>query len=357
VNTFLAEAIARGDPADSSGRASSETEFHEQATRIGRRGGRARLVQEAGWSGPSMGGRLEIRVAAPAPRLPEADRAAAQVGRRIGAWASRLTRFSSSSDLARLNLETSEPLIAVRPTLASVLEWAQEASRLSGGIVDVTLLDARLTAESPITCAICGAPPRPRSVDGVPSWSVWRRGRRAIMERRAGTRFDLDGVAKGWLADRAAARLRDWPGALVDADGDIALHVTPGVEWLIGVADPRGTGDGLLATFAFGGSDAVRQSFGVATSGTSVHRWAHPGGHVTHHLIDPRTLDAARTDLVQATVVAQTAREAEAFAKAAVILGSAAGLRFLEQSAAVAAILLTDGGETISLPGTGAWLA
>ena len=63
------------------------------------------------------------------------------------------------------------------------------------------------------------------------------------------------------------------------------------------------------------------------------------------------------TDLIQATVVAPTAREAEVLAKSAVILGSMAGFRLLQESAANAAILLTASGETISLPGTGAWLA
>ena len=36
--------------------------------------------------------------------------------------------------------------------------------------------------------------------------------------------FDLDGVAKGWIADRALALLDRYPGALVDADGDIAIR-------------------------------------------------------------------------------------------------------------------------------------
>jgi FAD:protein FMN transferase len=305
-----------------------------------------------------MGGRLEVRIAVPARRRSEADRRAGLAGNRVGAWASRLTRFSSTSDLARLNAEANETLVAVRPTLASVLAWACEATNLSGGIVDVTLLDARLAAEGAIDSArLVATPPGSRHPDALPSWAVWRRGRAAIVERTAGTTFDLDGVAKGWLADRAAATLRDWPGALVDADGDIALHVTAGVEWLIGVADPREPGDELLATFAIVGTRPWRQSFGVATSGTSVHRWLHPDGRATHHLIDPRTGDPAVTDLLQATVVALNAREAEVLAKSAVILGSVAGLQFLEQSTAVAAILLTNTGETLSLPGTGAWLA
>ena len=59
----------------------------------------------------------------------------------------------------------------------------------------------------------------------------------------------------------------------------------------------------------------------LATSGTIVHRWTHDSG-VAHHLIDPRTRRPAVTDVVQATVLAETARDAEAFAKVAVVAGS-----------------------------------
>ena len=71
-------------------------------------------------------------------------------------------------------------------------------------------------------------------------------------------------------------------------------------------------------------------AFGLATSGTSVHRWTIDG-RSSHHLIDPRTGRPARTDLVQATVLAGSAREAEAIAKTAVIVGSEAALGRLDR--------------------------
>ncbi|HQU01555.1 MAG TPA: FAD:protein FMN transferase, partial [Acetobacteraceae bacterium] len=54
-------------------------------------------------------------------------------------------------------------------------------------------------------------------------------------------------------------------------------------------------------------ADRGPRSWGVATSGTSVHRWPTAFGE-THHLIDPRTRRPASTDVVQATVVAGSAR-------------------------------------------------
>jgi thiamine biosynthesis lipoprotein len=88
---------------------------------------------------------------------------------------------------------------------------------------------------------------------------------------------------------------------------------------------------------------------GVATSGTTVHRWPDRAGHPRHHLIDPRTRRPAQTDLVQATVVAPSAAEAETLAKAAVILGSQSGARLLEQSNASFALLVRHDGGTIEV--------
>ena len=94
-----------------------------------------------------------------------------------------------------------------------------------------------------------------------------------------------------------------------------------GETWDVAVADPR-TRHETLATFRVSGLDPARpQRFGLATSGTSVHRWVRDG-LVSHHLIDPRTGRPAVSDIVQATVLAESATAAEAAAKTVVILGS-----------------------------------
>ena len=60
-----------------------------------------------------------------------------------------------------------------------------------------------------------------------------------------------------------------------------------------------------------------------------------------------RTGQPAATDVVQATVLAGTAREAEAFAKTAVILGTAAGLAYLDRIGALGAMVLTSGADVL----------
>jgi thiamine biosynthesis lipoprotein len=297
------------------------------------------------WSAPSMGGTLNVAISTSDYRRDRAAEAARRAGQRVNAWASRLTRFTDTSDLSRLNSSCAATHV-VRPTLAATLSWARAASERTDGIVDPTLLDARLAAQTGTTAA--------------PSAGTWRllgNGRDAAVERAPNVRFDLDGIAKGWLADRATALLADWPGAVVDADGDIALTADPDVEWLVAVADPRDATAAPLATLRLTGGKTWSRSYGVATSGTSVHRWQLADGRQTHHLIDPRTGHAAETDVVQATVVAPSAREAEVIAKTAVILGSTDALAYLDRSAALACLLLLQDGSVACLPGIDAWLA
>ena len=141
---------------------------------------------------------------------------------------------------------------------------------------------------------------------------------------------------------------------MVDADGDVALRVADGSSWQVAIADPRADGADLTV-LRIPGRWGLRRS-GISTSGTSVHRWEHVDG-VRHHLIDPRTSRPAPTDVVQATVVAESALVAEALAKSAVILGSADGLDLLERAGAWAEVLLLESGEVISTMRSLDWLA
>ena len=111
----------------------------------------------------------------------------------------------------------------------------------------------------------------------------------------------------------------------------------------------------ILATLDLAAGRLPHRS-GVATSGTSVHRWQHVDGS-RHHLIDPRTGRPAVTDVVQATVVAGTALAAESLAKSIVISGSWDGLELAERAGARAAVVLLEDGEVIATPRSLDWLA
>jgi thiamine biosynthesis lipoprotein len=275
----------------------------------------------------------------------EADHALA----RLETWARRLTRFDATSELSRLNASTAQA-VPVSPTLTAVLDWARTAESMTGGRVDVAMLDARLAAEA----GSAVAPP----LAAARRWSLIRGQRGSVVVREPGVRLDLDGVAKGWLADRTldllVARVAG-ATVLVDGDGDVAAWVEAGDELLVGVDDPSTDGGSIGIVRLVADSGGPRR-FGLATSGTSVHRWRR-GDETAHHLIDPTTWRPVQTDLVQATVLADTARAAEAFAKAAVLAGTDLAGEILDRPGVHGGLLLTTRGEIRATPGMLSWLA
>ncbi len=316
--------------------------------------GSATMLPRAVHRSRAMGGGLDIHLAvAGSADVPTAEADAARVAGRVRGWAGRLTRHDPASDLMRANAD-SRLDVAIRPTLAAALRWAADAAEMSEGIVDATLLRERLAAEAPMPLAPA-QPEASRRRGPRPTWRLERsRHGSAILHREHGTAFDLDGVAKGWIADRALALLDGHPGALVDADGDIAIRSADGDSWEVSVADPRMPG-AELAVFLLPGAP-IGSRYGLATSGISVHRWTAPDGE-RHHLIDPRTGRPAATDVVQATVLAGTARAAEAWAKTAVVLGLVAALDVLDRAPVLGAILLAADGRVLAVPRTIRWLA
>lgn len=144
--------------------------------------------------------------------------------------------------------------------------------------------------------------------------------------------LDLDGLAKGYIADRAAeAALRAGArAALVNLGGDLARRGPGRAE--VAVEDPLGP-DNTPPVLVF-----PLQEGGVATSGVR---------HRGHHLLDPRTGRPAPG--LQATVFAPSAALADGLAKALFVLGKE-GLPLLAAFGAQG-ILFTGKGPVLSPEG------
>ncbi len=338
----------------------AERGFRSSRTRFGGVArAEARLVPAADPIAPfshsttAMGGRLVIHLDVGPARSAEASRASVAAVDRIESWAARLTRHSDAAELSALNADPRDE-VPVGPTLAAVLRAGRTALEQSEGLADITLLDERLAAEDlrAERPAVDGPVVEDaRHVSRAFDWSMAPGPRgTAVVRRPPGLHFDLGGIGKGWIADRALRFLAAWPSAVIDADGDLAIRCAPGTMWEVAVDDPR-TPDAMLAVLRLAAQEGLPARWGVATSGTSIHRWT-VNGRPRHHLIDPRTGRPAVTDVAQATVIAGTALRAEALAKAAVIAGSVEGFALLERAGVRGVVVLTERGETLALPQT-----
>ena len=207
--------------------------------------------------------------------------------------ASRFTRFSSDSELSRLNARAGG-WIDISAELEAVLRAAMRAFEMSGGLVNAAVLPSMLAsgyirplAGGPGRAVLERAQPTPALVDVM----QLRQGR-ARLERGAG--IDVGGIAKGWMADRLCEILA--AECVVNLGGDLRVVG----RWPVG----------------FRGTTLMLRDQAAATSSVRKRKWA--GGH---HLIDPRTGAPCATGLEEVSVVTPTAFEAEVVAKTALLLG------------------------------------
>ncbi len=258
-------------------------------------------------------------------------------------WEQALSRFRLDSELSRLNRTGGQP-VSVSETLWDVFHAARQAEQDTGGLVRPTVLDALVQAGydrsfemlpgigSPTALGLLELP-------AMTSMITWDESNRTLW-LPDGVHLDFGGTAKGWAAEKAVERLKCHGPALVDAGGDIAVSgpQLDGQPWPIGVRDPFQPENHFETLLIDRG--------GTATSGIDYHRWQQ-GGQWNHHIIDPRTGLPADTDLLTVTVVAPDAIRAEAAAKAVLILGSEAGMDWLESNPDLAGILILQSGETL----------
>ncbi len=258
-------------------------------------------------------------------------------------WEQSLSRFRPDSDLSKLN-NRSGRCVPVSKTLWEVLSVALTVAQQTDGIVVPTLLSALLAAGYDRSfdqlAAGAGKSNKPPSPTIAGEWRniELRRNHRVCLP--AGVTLDFGGIAKGWAAQQSVRRLLQYGPALVDAGGDIAISGprADGSKWPIGITDPFAPDKELELLMLERG--------GVATSGRDYRRWQQ-GGVERHHIIDPRNGQPAATNVMSATVIASDAMAAEVAAKVAFILGSDAGMQWLERHPSLAGLLVLEDGSAL----------
>jgi FAD:protein FMN transferase len=238
-----------------------------------------------------------------------------------------LSRFRPDSELSRLN-EAGE--LDVGPELLELAERAVDARTRTGGRFDPTVHDAVVAAGYDRSFELVARygpgdeAEAPRTGGRV---EVDRKSGRVMLE--PGYKLDLGGIAKGWAADRVAARLGETGPALVNAGGDIAT--TGPREWPIAVERPKGPP--ITLGLAKGG---------LATTGRDRRSWTREG-RPQHHIVDPTTGRPAHTQLLTVTVAAESATEAEVLATSLLLAGSSERALREADAAGIAAVLVRDG--------------
>ena len=152
----------------------------------------------------------------------------------------------------------------------------------------------------------------------------------------SGMAIDFGGIAKGYAVDRAIHILKERgvTSSLVDAGGDIGLLGSKpnGEPWRIGIQHPRDMRK-MIAVLEI-------DSGNVATSG-DYERFFHQDGRRYHHILDPKTGWPAQ-GCMSATVLTNTAMDADMLATSIFVLGPDEGLAFIDSLPEVEGIILFE---------------
>ena len=243
----------------------------------------------------------------------------------------RFTRFSDTSELARLNRSAGNWFPA-SPEMFDVLETAEACYLKTDGLFAPSILPNLQEVgytHSMDELRRDGATPQP--VDSsrtaiIPFSEIELQRESFSIRLPMGMQIDLGGIAKGWIAERGARLLAEYSSACaVSAGGDMFFigHPTGETGWEVGLEDPRNPSEDITLLWVDNGA--------VATSSVAKRVWRQ-GDQMRHHLIDPRTGLPAETPWLSVTVFAPQAAVAEAFAKAILIGGPASASVLIENN-------------------------
>jgi len=248
-----------------------------------------------------------------------------------------LSHYSKTNSVHRLNNAGANKPVTLEPELSEVLKKSLHYSNISGGAFDVTvkpLLDlwsqVADTGKMPEDVEVAEAKERV----GYNKLVLDEASQTAAFTQD-GMAVTLGGIAKGYVADKGIKALKGdgIQHALINAGGDMrAFGGKPGGEpWRIALKNPRNESDHITVIKLADGA--------VATSG-DYERYYTPNKKV-HHIVDPRTGYSA-TGLISVTITAPQAVDADALATTVFVLGPTEGLKLVEQTPDVEALVITE---------------
>jgi thiamine biosynthesis lipoprotein len=249
-----------------------------------------------------------------------------------------LSEWRPDSAVSRVNQAAGESPVRVPMELMEVMRVAGDVSRVTEGAFDATWepLSVFWRLDEPDF-----QPPIAEAVAAARKFVDYRAvildvEKQEIFLRRRRMRLGLGGIAKAYIAERAAdyAVKSGVSDVLIDAGGDVvARGRNGGRPWMIGVRDPRSPSR-LLATIEL-------RDEAVVTSGDYEH-FVELDGRRYHHLLDPRTGYPALA-CRSVTVVAPHGALADALATGLFVLGDR-GLDAVATFDGVAALVLGENG-------------
>ena len=256
------------------------------------------------------------------PSKTEAENAMGKAFEEIARLEKIMTRFNDSAEVTQLNkngyIEDSSPEVC------EVVGKSLDYYRISGGVFDISVKPLLDLFDDPKVNR--GMLPKTTEINRALSLigaDMIRTKGRSIRFGRHGMGITLDGIAKGYIVDRASEVLtkNNIKHHLINAGGDIRTKGAKGQgkPWVIAIQDPHKRGRY---------PDIIKMTDGaIATSGNYEVHFAKD--KMFHHIVNPSTGLAASTD-TSVSIVSNTAMDADALSTTVFIMDPEKGASFIE---------------------------
>jgi thiamine biosynthesis lipoprotein len=270
----------------------------------------------------------------------------AEIEARLRAINKSMSTWDSASEISRINKTPAGQWVTMSEDFGRVLSAALSLSEATDGAFDVTVgplvnvwgFGPMARGGRPDSAALAAAQPR------VGYGNLVVNGR-SLSKRVEGMYLDFSGIAKGYGVDALAEilRRRGIGNYLVEIGGEVTVagRAPGGEPWAIGIERPE---ENIARGAALHAVVHLTQG-ALATSG-SYRRFKRRQAEKSHHIIDPRTGLSTNSSLVSVTVFAPDCMTADGVATALMVIGTEAGLRWVEARPGLEALFLeaTPGG-------------
>ena len=253
-----------------------------------------------------------------------------------------LSTWIPESELSHVNVSAGKTPVQVGPDTLAVVQGAIQVAEMTDGGFNIAigpavdswsvLDDQRIPTESDLKAL------RPLVDLQAVHVDVWKR---TIFLEKAGMRIDVGGIGKGYAADQAVDALQR-AGAVagvVALSGDIKTfgRLPGGKMFPVGIQHPRQEG-AVVAWIDL-------QDEAISTAG-DYERFFERDGIRYHHILDPRTLQPARS-CQSVTVIAREGVWADGLDTGIFVMGPERGMELVEQLPDVEAIIVDQDGRML----------
>ena len=272
------------------------------------------------------------------PSRDKAEEAMGQAFEEIDRLTRLMNRFDQATAVAQLNHEGF--LDEVPAEVVQVAARALDYYRLSNGAFDVSVKPVVDLFRESFAGGKNAPPPEielKRALELVGSDRIELKGR-TIRFKNPGMGITLDGIAKGYIVDRASGILarRQIKNHLINAGGDIrAMGVKKDKKpWTVAIQDPWKKRQY---------PDIIHMTDGaIATSGN--YEVYFDREKMFHHIVDPRT-GVSPDSSASVSVLAKTAMDADALSTSVFVMNPVDGTRFIDSIPECESLVVASGGE------------